>query len=136
MNFPFDNQIVDELLFVFPETTSLSFFFGGLSLYVLFQSYLVFILLFLVWRRYFFKGHKVSIYWLSFSLSFPKPHLYLLIESFLVAAQLFCIHLQETPERKNVGKVTILLIRQLSAYQSCICFPFDHKDFGTPQIMY
>ena len=37
-------------------------------------------------------------------------HLYLLIESFLVAAQLFCIHLQETPERKNVGKVTILLI--------------------------
>ena len=29
-----------------------------------FQSYLVFILLFLVWRRYFFKGHKVSIYWI------------------------------------------------------------------------
>ena len=24
-----------------------------------------------------FKGHKVSIYWMSFSLSFPKPHLYL-----------------------------------------------------------
>ena len=44
---------------------------------MLFQSYLVFILLFLVWRRYFFKGHKVSIYWMSFSLSFPKPHLYL-----------------------------------------------------------
>jgi len=44
---------------------------------LLFQSYLVFILLFLVWRRYFFKGHKVSIYWMSFSLSFPKPHLYL-----------------------------------------------------------